>query len=275
MKKRLLALVLIVCLFATAQVFAFGAKVESSFGGNTSLVDFGVTFGDSGNSCFTFGLSVGRAAGESYSDSDTDNDYIDGSYDDSYNDGYYDDGYNDGYYDDSYDDSYYSSRETSYDDGTYDDGYYDDGTYDDGYYDDSYNDGNYDDSYNDGYYDDNNYGNESSRNSDSNLALMLDYTYSLPVIKSSSLNLSATCGLKTRLFVLNPALDVVPHIGVASKFGNILVNMGLEYTIRLGSISCQEVSFNIGAKYSFGKTQTKIEELKFTDKTKYIIIDLY
>ena len=260
MKKRLLALVLIVCLFATAQVFAFGAKVESSFGGNTSLVDFGVTFGDSGNSCFTFGLSVGRAAGESYSDSDTDNDngYND-SYDDSYNDGYYDDGYNDGYYDDSYDDSYYSSyssRETSYDD-------------------DSYNDGYYDDSYNDGYYDDNNYGNESSRNSDSNLALMLDYTYSLPVIKSSSLNLSATCGLKTRLFVLNPALDVVPHIGVASKFGNILVNMGLEYTIRLGSISCQEVSFNIGAKYSLGKTQTQVEELKFTDKTKYIIIDLY
>ena len=236
MKKRLLALVLIVCLFATAQVFAFGAKVESSFGGNTSLVDFGVTFGDSGNSCFTFGLSVGRAAGESYSDSDTDNDngYND-SYDDSYNDGYYDDGY----------------------------------------YDDSYNDGYYDDSYNDGYYDDNNYGNESSRNSDSNLALMLDYTYSLPVIKSSSLNLSATCGLKTRLFVLNPALDVVPHIGVASKFGNILVNMGLEYTIRLGSISCQEVSFNIGAKYSLGKTQTQVEELKFTDKTKYIIIDLY
>ena len=260
MKKRLLVLVLIVCLFATAQVFAFGAKVESSFGGNTSLVDFGVTFGDSGNSCFTFGLSVGRAAGESYSDSDTDND---NGYNDSYDDSY-DDSYNDGNYDDSYYSSY-SSRETSYDDGTYDDGYYDD----------SYNDGYYDDSYNDGYYDDNNYGNESSRNSDSNLALMLDYTYSLPVIKSSSLNLSATCGLKTRLFVLNPALDVVPHIGVASKFGNILVNMGLEYTIRLGSISCQEVSFNIGAKYSFGKTQTQVEELKFTDKTKYIIIDLY
>ena len=240
MKKRLLALVLIVCVFATAQVFAYGAKVESSFGGNTSLVDFGLTF-DVGNSCFTIGSTYGRADGYDYGP-----DYNNDDNDNSNN--------NDSYYGDSY-----------YGDSYYGDSYYGDSSYGDS----SYGDSSYGDSSYGGYICDTSYG-----DSDTALGFVLDYTYSIPVIKSSGFNLAATCGLKTRFFPIG-LLDIVPHLGVATDLGNIVVNMGLEYIMRMGYVHCEELAFSIGAKYNFGSKKTQIAEPKFTDKTKYIIIDLY
>lgn len=60
MKKRIFILTLLVSIFSSAQIFAFGAKVDGDFGGKTSLCDLGVVFNNSKQTAlFSTGICFG------------------------------------------------------------------------------------------------------------------------------------------------------------------------------------------------------------------------
>ena len=60
MKKRIFILTLLVSIFSSAQIFAFGVKVDGDFGGKTSLCDLGVVFNNSKQTAlFSTGICFG------------------------------------------------------------------------------------------------------------------------------------------------------------------------------------------------------------------------
>lgn len=60
MKKRIFILTLLVSIFSSVQVFAFGVKVDGDFGGKTSLCDLGIVFNNSNQTAlFSTGINFG------------------------------------------------------------------------------------------------------------------------------------------------------------------------------------------------------------------------
>lgn len=60
MKKRIFILTLLVSIFSSVQVFAFGVKVDGDFGGKTSLCDLGIVFNNSKETAlFSTGINFG------------------------------------------------------------------------------------------------------------------------------------------------------------------------------------------------------------------------
>lgn len=60
MKKRIFILTLLVSIFSSVQIFAFGVKVDGDFGGKTSLCDLGVVFNNSKQTAlFSTGICFG------------------------------------------------------------------------------------------------------------------------------------------------------------------------------------------------------------------------
>lgn len=60
MKKRIFILTLLVSIFSSVQVFAFGVKVDGDFGGKTSLCDLGIVFNNSNETAlFSTGINFG------------------------------------------------------------------------------------------------------------------------------------------------------------------------------------------------------------------------
>lgn len=60
MKKRIFILTLLISIFSSTQIFAFGVKVDGDFGGKTSLCDLGVVFNNSKQTAlFSTGICFG------------------------------------------------------------------------------------------------------------------------------------------------------------------------------------------------------------------------
>lgn len=60
MKKRIFILTLLVSIFSSVQVFAFGVRVDGDFGGKTSLCDLGIVFNNSNQTAlFSTGINFG------------------------------------------------------------------------------------------------------------------------------------------------------------------------------------------------------------------------
>lgn len=63
MNKKIIIITLFICILVTTQAIALGIKAEGTFGANTTIADLGITFGETKNSYFTTGLSLGKSSG--------------------------------------------------------------------------------------------------------------------------------------------------------------------------------------------------------------------
>ena len=81
MKKRIFILTLLVSIFSSAQIFAFGVKVDGDFGGKTSLCDLGVVFNNSKQTAlFSTGICFGAIKAPVKEEITIDKGYLYGGY---------------------------------------------------------------------------------------------------------------------------------------------------------------------------------------------------